>query len=158
MRAKKTDHGMVGTRTYYAWRAMKQRCHNPNHERYKEYGARGIQVCEKWRFDFMAFMADMGEAPSSKHTIDRQDGTRGYEPGNCRWATMKEQAENTRLRSTSVFLTFQGETLTVTQWADKLNIPRHTIYGRIKGGWKTEDILTLSPHSGVSSGGWRKVR
>ncbi len=75
---------------------MKGRCHDPRNNRYAEYGARGITVCEEWRNDFAAFFAHVGERPSVKHSIDRIDVNRVYEPGNVRWASIVQQANNKR--------------------------------------------------------------
>jgi hypothetical protein len=90
----RTSHGLAGTDTYRIWGGMLYRCrneHDPN------YGGRGIRVCERWK-SFENFLADMGERPSQRHSIDRYpDVNGGYEPGNCRWATDAEQAHNTRL-------------------------------------------------------------
>lgn len=79
--------------TFLSWIAMRARCHNPRHAKFPSYGARGIAVCARWRASFEAFLADMGERPKGT-TVDRIDGTRGYEPGNCRWASPKVQGEN----------------------------------------------------------------
>lgn len=89
-----TKHGKAGTRTHRIWKAMRNRCNNPSTPRYKDYGGRGITVCQRWD-SFENFLADMGEAPEGK-SIDREDNDKGYEPGNCRWATPSEQNENTR--------------------------------------------------------------
>jgi len=85
-------HGQYGTPAYKVWDGMMQRCGNPNNTGYKRYGGAGITVCERWR-DFANFLSDMGERPKGL-SIDRIDNTRGYEPGNCRWATSRQQRMN----------------------------------------------------------------
>lgn len=90
-------HGKTDTPTYYTWSAMIQRCGNPKNPSYCWYGARGIKVCRRW-LKFENFLADMGEKPSGT-SIDRVNNNKGYSPGNCRWATPKEQTNNQRPRS-----------------------------------------------------------
>lgn len=94
-------HGeTIGGRTseYCIWKGMRQRCDNPNNDDYKNYGGRGITVCDRWSESFEAFLADMGRRPSPQHSIDRIDNDGDYEPGNCRWATPIEQRRNQRPR------------------------------------------------------------
>jgi hypothetical protein len=132
-------HGMSGTPEHAAWLNIRNRCRNPNTTHYADYGGRGIKVCDRWRDSFADFFADMGPRPSANHTIDRIDNGGDYEPGNCRWATMSEQCNN---RRTCRNLTFQGETHTVTEWAQIRGIAVDTLLARVRLGWSVERALT----------------
>lgn len=87
---------------YTIWKGMRQRCNNPNHPKYKDYGGRGIKVCDRWQNSFEAFLEDMGERPSLKHSIDRKDVDGDYEPSNCRWALPDTQARNVRVSKKNI--------------------------------------------------------
>lgn len=95
-------HGMCGTPTYKSWDSMKQRCNNPNDPTYHRYGAKGIKVCDRWQgqYGFNNFLEDLGERPKDK-SLDRIDPDKGYEPGNCQWATIREQAWNKKKKNPS---------------------------------------------------------
>jgi hypothetical protein len=95
-RARLLKHGGKGTAEYRTWRAMKNRCLNPNSQDYENYGGRGIAICPEWRGDFGAFLAHVGLRPGSGYSIDRIDVNGNYEPGNVRWATASEQRRNQR--------------------------------------------------------------
>jgi hypothetical protein len=88
-------HGRARDYLYVCWHSMQQRCNNPKSQSYYLYGARGISICERWMM-FQNFAADMGERPTPRHSLDRKDSEKGYSPENCRWATPKEQQQNTR--------------------------------------------------------------
>jgi hypothetical protein len=130
-------HGMRNSPENEAWHAMKQRCNNPKSQAYKNYGGRGIQVCPEWA-SFEAFYRDMGPRPSPKHSLERIDNERGYEAGNCRWATLIEQHQNTRY---SRFLEFGGETKACAEWCRELGIKPSTLCDRLKRGWSDEMAL-----------------
>ena len=127
------------TQLYNSWRGMKDRCNNKNNTRYDSYGGKGVSVCEEWNdfLNFKEWALDNGYKPGL--TIERKDVDGNYEPSNCCWVTNKEQANN---KTTSHFLTFNGETLTINQWAEKLNIKRELIKDRLRWGWSVNDALT----------------
>jgi hypothetical protein len=123
---------------YSTWRNMRVRCNLATNEHYPDYGGRGIKVCDRWA-DFLAFLQDMGPRPSSRHTIDRIDVNGNYEPGNCRWATPKEQCRN---RRNNTRLTYASVTLTAVEWSEKLGGTRHVVAKRIQNGWSVERAVT----------------
>jgi hypothetical protein len=125
---------------YYAWVDMRRRCSNPEHQQYKNYGARGIKVCPEWG-SFVTFYADMGKAPSREHSLDRVDNDGDYEPSNCRWATAYDQSNNQR---SNRVLHHAGKALTVAQWAKELGVSRSVISCRLRAGKSVPEAL--NPH------------
>jgi hypothetical protein len=128
-------HGKTYTKEYNTFRGMLERCSNKNHRAYKNYGARGITVCDRWLNSFENFLEDMGEKPSSKHSLDRIDNNGNYEPSNCRWVDNKTQSTNQR---TNLKIKYKGETKCLSRWAKHLNIKYNTLYARIKRGWSVD--------------------
>lgn len=135
-------HGVSHCPTYVSWSMMKQRCYNPNEVEYASYGGRGITVCDRWLDSFESFLEDMGERPSLRHSIDRYpDNSGNYEPGNCRWATQRQQNRN---RRSNVLLTFHGETMCISEWAERIGLPRKTLEKRLNHhGFTVEQALTI---------------
>ena len=129
-----TQHGLSKSLTYRRWKSMRQRAASVA-GRYAD-----VTCCPEWA-SFEAFLMSMGECPPG-HTLDREDNSKGYEPGNCRWATVETQNRN---RSHCINLTFRGKTQIITAWADELGISADLIYKRIGLGWTTERALTQPP-------------
>ena len=141
-----------GTAEHAAWSAMKARCLNKNHKWYRIYGGRGITVCARWLNSFESFLEDMGPRPAGK-SIERRNNNEGYNPTNCYWATRKEQSRNKR---DNRLITCDGETHSVTEWAEKLNVPRARIAGRLRKGWSPERTIhepKQKPRRGKSGDG-----
>ena len=134
--AQCTRHGQSDSDEYRIWGGMLGRCRNPRDDAYRLYGARGIDV--KYA-SFIEFFNDVGPRPTLDHSIDRIDSDGHYEPGNCRWATGVEQANNTNRNRT---LSFNGKCRTVAEWARVQGIPYATLMGRIQRGWSVEAALT----------------
>jgi len=119
-------HGIVYTPTYNSWANMLQRCSNPSNNSYKDYGGRGIKVCERWK-NFSNFFADMGERPQGM-TLERRNNNKGYYKNNCKWATQMEQNNNSR---NCIYITFQGKTMTIAQWERYLGYKNGVIKHRL---------------------------
>ena len=128
------------TKEYHAWRDAIDRCTRPGNPAFKRYGGRGIAICDRWRNDFTAFLADVGFAPSPDHSIDRINVDGNYEPGNVVWSTRKQQARN---RRSNRRITHNGETLTLAEWSERAGIHRATLSSRLDlRGWPIEAALT----------------
>jgi hypothetical protein len=124
---------------YFLWKAMIARCENEKNNRFDRYGAKGISVCKEWH-NFEQFLSDMGRRPSLSHTIDRIDNLVGYKPGNCRWATYGEQAEN---RRSTRLIDYQGRIQSITAWAREVGLPAGAVNIRIvRLGWSIDRALT----------------
>lgn len=131
-------HGMFGTVEYAAWAAMIGRCTNATNLSFRNYGGRGITVCDAWR-DFSVFYADMGPRPSNRHSIERINNDAGYDKENCRWATVKEQARN---RRTIVPVTAFGRTAPISEWSEEFGVKHSAIRQRLRRGWPPELAVT----------------
>lgn len=144
IRKKRPRHGHyvgnVASPTYSTWSGMQTRCFNKTAPAYKHYGARGITVCERWR-TFDNFLADMGAKPA-RCSIDRIDVNGNYEPGNCRWATSKEQSRNKR--NTGVVM-HRGALVPSVDVSVSLGAERHLVAERLAKGWSHEDATTTPP-------------
>lgn len=125
---KRLIHGMESSSEYRTWKHMKERCYNPTDKSFKNYGGRGIKVCDEWKESFSKFYSHIGPKPSKKYTIERIDNNLGYFPGNVRWATMREQSNNRRSNYT---ITLHEHTKTMIQWSRFVGINNGTLWNRI---------------------------
>ena len=141
-RKRIADHPLHAT-----WSGMIQRCKNINSASYANYGGRGVTVCDRWVLSFSDFLTDVGEKPTSMHTLDRIDNNGNYEPGNIRWATRTEQARN---KSNNRILEFQGEAMCCSDWADRIGIDVDVLLDRLnKLKWTVERAITTPIRSAV---------
>jgi hypothetical protein len=135
-------HGQsrIGRRTpeYRTWCQMMTRCENPNSDRYPYYGGRGIRICERWH-SFENFFTDMGPKPTLKHSIGRIDNNGDYCKENCRWETQVEQCRNTRRTR---FVTANGVTRPISEWADLLGTNGDVLRSRLNKGWSPERTVS----------------
>lgn len=134
-----TTHGAYGTVEYRTYFNMLARCQNPSHNRYEFY--KNVKIDKRWLGEngFENFVADMGPKPTPHHSIDRKDNDGDYTPENCRWATPKQQARN---RHNSMTMTYEGETKTVKEWSEQLDMKYSTLRKRILSGWTPERAVT----------------
>lgn len=134
-RKRKLTHGLSKTFLYAEWARIRRRCNNPNMTCYKDYGGRGIKVCSEW--DSVENFINWSLLNGYKNglSIDRIDNNKGYSPDNCRWVTRKVQANNKR---NNHLITYNGETKTLAQWSEHLNLPYGVLKYRINNNWNTE--------------------
>lgn len=136
---KPSHHGMSRSYIYGIWSAMRSRCNAPSDKAYKNYGARGITVCDRWMKSFENFLVDMGERPSKEYSLERINNDGPYSPENCKWATRHDQNRNNRK---TVFITWKNQTLCIADWAQKLGMTPCTLAYRLKK-WSLEKALSL---------------
>ena len=137
---RSTKHNQRHTHLYEVWKSMKQRCYNPKLKVYKNWGARGIKICEDWLNDFQSFYDwSMTNGYKDELTIDRIDVNGNYEPSNCRWVDRKTQAANTRLAK---LITINGESKCIAEWCRIYNVNRATYNSRVRRGLSAEEALT----------------
>lgn len=135
------------TQSVIAWQGAKRRCFSPTDINYRNYGGRGITMCVEWAADFNAFTRDMGQPPSSEHTLDRIDNDGPYAPGNCRWATRKQQCNNKRNNRR---ITIGPNTRTLHEWSDLTGIPYHRLHQRIETlGWTLEKAISVGKYDSL---------
>jgi hypothetical protein len=142
IRVRSTQGGGSDTKEYVSWKSMLGRCRNPKHDNYARYGAAGISVCAEWLSDFQAFLSHIGPKPTAKHTLDRIDNTKGYEPGNVRWATRIEQNAN---RKNTTLVSYQGRVQPLALLARAHGLQPILVHNRVvRYGWPVEKALGLS--------------
>lgn len=149
---KALGHGHSTTRggkslTYESWTGMRSRCNNPKQSGYKNYGARGIKICDEWNSSFEAFLKDMGDRPSLEYSLERKNNDGNYCPENCKWALRIDQANN---KTNNRIICFDNKTMTFVQWARFLGISEQTLRSRIDHlGWSIEKAFTtpIQKHS-----------
>lgn len=141
---RSTTHNQRHTKLYEVWKSIKQRCFNPNNISYKNYGGRGITICDDWRNSFSSFYEwSIQNGYSDKYSIDRIDNNGNYEPSNCRWVTRVIQANNTR---TNKYITINNVTKSLADWVRTTNLSYNCVKTRLDCGWSPEDALTLPLH------------
>lgn len=134
-------HGETDSRLYNIWHDMKARCGRSKDACFYRYGGRGISICEEWRNSFESFYEwAIHNGYSDELTIDRIDNNGNYEPGNCRWVDIKTQSNN---KSNNRLITVNGETHTVSEWAELLNSRPQTIFERLRRGWSEFNAVTI---------------
>lgn len=134
----KKENNHLEYKSYYTWKALKDRCYNKNNSRYYNYGAKGIKVCDSWLESYDNFLKDMGLPLSANDSIDRINTNGNYEKDNCRWTDSITQANN---KTNNRIITYNNESLTLQQWANKVGIKRETIAKRLNSGCSEEVAL-----------------
>lgn len=133
-------HGMTQSKEFTIWCDMKKRCYNENADNYKYYGGKGINVCERWKHSFENFLEDMGLMPTNTSSIERIDTERDYEPNNCEWIELKDQAKN---RSNTIYVEYNGDKMTLVDVCKLLKITYKTGYRLYKQNTLQDKLKTL---------------
>lgn len=141
-RSTLTGDAALKALAYTSWQCMRSRCNHPGHYGFHNYGGRGISVCDRWN-SFLLFLEDVGLPPSLEHTIERNGNNGDYCPGNCSWATRKEQANNRRDNHP---VTIDGVTRTISEWADAAGLRYHCLLSRIRHGVTGTALLQPSQY------------
>ena len=145
---------MARNRLYDQWHGMVRRCHDPRRKDYPKYGGRGIKVCDEWRESYDAFEAwAFSHGYKEGLTLDRICNHRGYEPGNCRWISSRQQNYN---RKTNRYITIGGRTRTLEQWAAERGLGPDVILHRIERGWSEEEAILIP--NGVRRSDYKGLR
>lgn len=147
-RDRVTTHGLEQNQFYGRWSMMLDRCYNPKNKSFKNYGGRGIRVCDRW-FDVRAYVADLPEGYFEGAELDRIDNDRNYEPGNVHWVTSLANNGN---RRSSKNITFNGKTQNLVRWSEEVGVAYRTLRFRIKNGWSIEAALTTPTLTPIESG------
>ena len=141
LRSRSRTHGMTRTPLYRIWSNIKRRTSDPKSRSYRDYGGRGIRMCDEWFNDFSAFYSYVGDRPSAEHSLDRINNDRGYEPGNVRWVLKVVQANNTR---SNRMITISGVTKTLSMWCRDNGVDYKAAHARLRAGW-TEVAAVTTP-------------
>lgn len=140
---RKFKHGGTageGMPEFNIWVKMRQRCNSEKDKAFKNYGGRGIKVCNRWLNSFENFLSDMGRRPSPEHSLERKNNNRGYSKNNCKWATIREQSRN---RRNNVKIKYNGETKILADWAEHFGIPYMLLYKRLRVfNWTPQEAFT----------------
>ncbi|NHZ94588.1 hypothetical protein [Massilia sp. CCM 8734] len=145
----KPSHGLSYTPEYKAWQTLRLRCTVPTNPAYKDYGARGITVCDRWVDSVENFLADMGAKPSPAHELDRENNDKGYSPENCRWVTRKV---NDRNRRSNRMVEYKGETQALVHWCERFGIRQDTAKKRLDAGWTPEKCFGTAAREKAANG------
>ncbi len=133
-------HNLTNSRLFKIWSGILNRCYNKNNHKYKNYGGRGITICDEWKNDFKVFYDwSITNSYQDNLTIDRIDVNGNYEPSNCRWVNQKTQQNN---KNSNLWITYDNQTYTLSEWSEILNINYYTLKSRLRYKWSIEKSFT----------------